>query len=154
MANTEPLTELLRRKKAQDEALDRDVDWTARKQAWLEAVESLYRDVESWLQPSVTEGLIELRRRPIELREQHLGAYEIDELVLQAGRSEVRFTPVGRLIVGAQGRIDVHGGPDVVKLVRLDEHGWVEVSDDEGPYRSYPLTKAQLTRILERFFGE
>ncbi|OGN42855.1 MAG: hypothetical protein A2623_08745 [Caulobacterales bacterium RIFCSPHIGHO2_01_FULL_70_19] len=96
-------------------------DADARIREWLDDVEALYRQVESFLAAFTASGAIRLERRPTTLNEEFLGTYEISRLVIEIGPKQVELRPIGALIFGAHGRVDLIGPRDSRKLVLVDK---------------------------------
>ena len=51
------------------------------------------------------------------MQEDNLGSYNTKKLILIMGAKQVIFEPIGRLIFGAQGRIDMEGVSGKVKFI-------------------------------------
>lgn len=54
-----------------------------------------------------------------------LGAYEVDEMWIAIGEAEVRLSPVGAVVIGGRGRVDLIGPFGDVRML-LVEPGAVE----------------------------
>ncbi len=77
---------------------------------WLDQVDKLYRRVEDWLRELLDEELmkaIKIRREQTGLSEEPLGDYQIDKLVIEIVDKWIVFDPVGRMIMGSLGRVDL-----------------------------------------------
>jgi len=101
------------------------VDWDVRKKAWLVDVHRLISSIEAWLKPGEDEKLLSVRRIPITISEQHLGSYDVPSLrVEMPGSREVLISPVGTLVIGAAGRVDMTSGPRLAMILRADDGKW------------------------------
>lgn len=87
----------------------KEADWPQRRAEWLLNLQSLYDKIESILSSYISAGDIRVRYDPIELNEEGLGIYSASRLVLTIGTQDIVFAPVGTLIFGAKGRVDVLG---------------------------------------------
>lgn len=125
------------RRKASGEAL------AEQKRAWLEAVEKLYLDVESWLAPGITAGVLQTARSETSVMEPDLGPYDAPVLEITDGRVTIRLTPEGshvvghvaeggRRLTGLRGRVDLLCGPIRVPLVRTALDTWQAVTTHGG----------------------
>lgn len=103
------LMEFFQSKKQLSDEESKGIDWGRRREEWLSAINNLYGSIEGWLKELVQKGVVTLQRRPKQIDEAHLGAYSVDDLVLTVGDEKVTFSPKGRNVVGAQGRVDVRG---------------------------------------------
>jgi hypothetical protein len=69
-------------------------------------------------------------------------------LVLVVGDEQVRFSPRGRNIVGANGRVDVVGERGEAMLVLQPDARWVFVESRQPELRVAPFDEATFTEVL------
>jgi hypothetical protein len=93
------------------------VDWNARKENWLMHLNDLYQSVEQFLADYISSGDVVRRYRDVALHEEDLGAYRAREMVLQTGRQEIILHPIGTILIGALGRVDMTGPAGTVRFV-------------------------------------
>jgi hypothetical protein len=87
-----------------------DVDyWERQRDEWLAHLDRLYLKIESFLKKYVSSGQIRYEYRPIDLNEENIGSYAAKQMVLRIGRQEVDLVPIGTLLIGSKGRVDVRG---------------------------------------------
>lgn len=113
-------SEFLKRKTAQVQA---EVDWAKEKADWLRELDVLYARMEEHLRPYTQAGEIEIERTPIQLREDHLGTYDADKLTFRIGRDRIVAKPIGTVLIGARGRVDLSGPRKTLKIVLLAKGG-------------------------------
>jgi hypothetical protein len=102
-----------------------EIDWGQRRRQWIEAVERLYRKITGeLLAESIAQGLVTVSRTEKKIKEEYLGTYRIPELILDISGETVRFSPKGRNIIGAKGRVDLVGDLDAMTLVLEPEGLW------------------------------
>jgi len=142
------LQEFFREKKSK--ADPGDVDWEAKRDQWIRAVEKLYQQIEKFLAKSIKEKTVAVSRRPKQFAEDFIGGYTIDDLVLQVGDESVVFSPKGTLIVGASGRVDVRGDMGDVTLVRQPGDRWSVVAARTPALKLIPLNEDSLLTALEK----
>lgn len=112
----------LEAQKAQDQG--GPVNWGKIQEEWKEEVEKLFTKIRGWLQELTDADLIEISTEEVPISEDHLGQYNIPSLMLRTPSEKViRIVPVGRLIIGAKGRVDIRSGSKVSMLLHTDE-GW------------------------------
>jgi hypothetical protein len=105
------------------------IDWSKRKQKWLTTLAQLTQQIRSdLLAAGVADQQIQTMRCPI--NEESLGAYETQGLAIQIGTSTVTFTPVGSIIIGGYGRVDVSGPRGDVKLIAVDAEPAYDLEDN------------------------
>jgi hypothetical protein len=96
------------------------VNWDGERKEWLDYLDRLYKKIESLLHKYVSSGQIQLERRPVKLNEEHIGAYAAEELVLKIGPKSVVFEPIGTLILGSKGRVDLIGPVGKAQILLVD----------------------------------
>ena len=123
-------------------------------QEWKEALESLFDEVEAWLAPAVSAGVLTVRRSESTIAEQDFGEYPVPVLEISDSKVTIRLEPVGALVVavvaskglqGLRGRVNLVCGPIVIPLVRTAQGSWKAV-----PRRGEPcdLNEGSFASIL------
>jgi hypothetical protein len=97
------------------------VDWDKQRDEWLDFLNTLYTQIEAFLQTYISAGEAQRRYEDIELIEEGIGSYIARKLVLTFGRQEVIFTPIGTLLIGTKGRVDVRGPAGEARLVLVNK---------------------------------
>ncbi|MEX2301207.1 MAG: hypothetical protein WD733_09735 [Bryobacterales bacterium] len=127
-----------------------EIDWVERRQEWFDAVERLYRQVtDELLADSIAQGLVTVSRNEKVIEEEYLGTYSVSELVLDVSGENVRFSPKGRNIIGANGRVDLVGELDVMTLI-LEPNGHWDIVLSRVPRHAVALDRKTLTDALRR----
>ncbi len=106
------------RKVAEEQA----IDWNKQKQEWLDYLDKLYADVETYLSDYIKAGSITLKWSPIELNEENIGTYQVQRLFIDIGPQQISLTPVGTLLIGTKGRVDVEGSSGTARLILVDRN--------------------------------
>jgi hypothetical protein len=96
------------------------MDWDNERKEWLDYLDKLYKKVESLLDKYVSSGQIQLEYRPIELNEENIGSYAAKEMVLKIGRQSVVLEPIGTLLIGSKGRVDISGPAGKAQILLVD----------------------------------
>lgn len=99
---------------------EEQVFWRNEKDEWLHHLHDLYKHVESFLQEYTDRGEIRISYRDIELNEENIGTYKAPEMIMKIGRQEVTMAPIGTLLVGTKGRVDVIGSAGVGRLALVE----------------------------------
>ena len=102
----------------------KDADWEAKKELWLSKVNELYSQVENWLADWVKTKQITLSKSEAKtVVEDHIGRYTVPVMKITIGDEAMQLNPIGTLIVGARGRVDVKGsiGDEMLVLLARDE---------------------------------
>lgn len=138
-------TQFLRSKQNEEQA--ESANWEKRKSEWLSSLDKLFGQIEDWLSEPVSQNLIALKKETIELDEYKIGPYKASRLVLQIGHDTVYIEPVGTIIVGAKGRVDVRTGGASFKIVLTNENKWGILEADRTVAEQ--LNEATLTKALQ-----
>jgi hypothetical protein len=88
-----------------------------RKQWWQDRVVSLIDEIGNWLDVLITANVIKLTRPYVSISEEKLGTYDIQSGLVQLGKEKLIFRPVGTMIQGGVGRIDVEGSSGKAMLI-------------------------------------
>ena len=124
--------------------------WKERRREWIAAVKRLYQRVtDELLAESISQGLVSVSRVQKEIKEDYLGTYRVPELILDINGETVRFSPKGRNIIGAKGRVDLVGEFDTVMLV-LEPAGDWNIVVSRVPRRTATLDGKTLAEALRR----
>lgn len=143
------LNDLIKRKKNQADA-GAEINWDDRRDKYLAAVADLYGRIEAILADPIAKKAIKLKRRPKNLTEDYIGTYAVDDLILQIGGEQVRFSPVGRNVVGASGRVDVVGDRDTAVLIAQSDGKWSLVTTRHPTLQAVEFKEATLAQALQR----
>jgi len=95
-----------------------EIDWVTKKQDWVRVVKTLCGTIERWAE---RQGwTVSSEEKTVE--EQGLGRYTVPALLIHTPTTTVRIDPVGRNIIGAEGRVDITSFPTMNRmlLVRVD----------------------------------
>ena len=90
---------------------------------WLRELNALYSTMEGFLQSYTESGQIKIERRPVQLTEEYLGTYDAEALAMLIGNDEVTAQPVGTLLIGSRGRVDLSGFRKTLRIVLLEKGG-------------------------------
>jgi len=97
------------------------IDWAGRRDEWLRSLDDLYAQIESFLEAYLASGQMRREFRQIQLNEESIGSYTAKEMVLKIGRQEVTFTPIGTVLFGMKGRVDVLGPAGGARLFLVNK---------------------------------
>src|SRR4051812_36167094 len=131
------------------------IDWDERRNKYLAAVDDLYRQIEAILAEPLAQKTVTMQRRAKELSENYIGTYKVDDLILLVGDEQVRFSPVGRNIAGASGRVDVLGERGVPEVLIVQPDGrWSFVQSRQPTLKVVPFDESSLADVLKRVMRE
>lgn len=87
---------------------------------WRVYLAALYDAVETFMAGYVSRGQASIRYSKIEINEEFSGPYHVDQMALNIGPSVIAFKPVGTMLIGSKGRVDVQGPHGSARLVLLN----------------------------------
>lgn len=140
------LSDFLKKKKAEYE--QEQVDWNKVKVEWIQLLNIFMDNIKSWLKQPQKEGLITILEKEIEIKEEHMGVYNAPLLELVIGTESIKITPVGRLIIGASGRIDINSFLNRFIVLHHSEKGWIYRNEGhQGCFQQF--TEESFTKMLK-----
>ena len=83
------------------------IDYKKDKREWLAKIDKFYELIQGFIRDYLQQGKISEEWKTIQLQEDHFGEYEVQQLILKIGKKRLIFKPIGRFIIGCQGRIDL-----------------------------------------------
>lgn len=93
------------------------IDWSQIRDDWKRHLDEFYQLAEGFLQKYIDQGKIHITTATKQITEEHIGSYDVKSLEVQIGDIKVQFDPIGTRILGAKGRVDMHGPHGTVKFV-------------------------------------
>lgn len=152
----EKFMEMVRQRASEQQ--EQTIDWTDRRDWWIEQVKSLLACVKAWLKPLTDEGTVRVTCSNITLNEEKtLGEYEVPQASVRLGSEELKLKPVGSVIVGGFGRIDVIGpmGRAMLVLAPLDDNLPPEQRRDRSEWLlTHPERRHALRKLTQETFQE
>jgi hypothetical protein len=115
-----------------EQASEPPVDWQGRLEAWQHEMNSFFERVNTYLQSYIAGGKLELQPHTIKVVEDYLGEYDAPAAEIIIASKKISLRPVGTLIVGARGRIDMDGPRGRVRFVLVGENLQRPDLTDEG----------------------
>ncbi len=142
------LVELLERKQKQSDGSPQ-INWNQRRDEYIAAVRSLYDQIEEMLAEASGAKTVQAIRQGKQLTESYIGTYSVDDLQLMIGSEQVRFSPQGRNIAGARGRVDVLGERSEAVLLLQPDSTWGFLQSRQPKLTVVPLDETALAEVLQ-----
>lgn len=108
------------------------IDWEAEKKQWLRSLDDLYLRVHAFLRQYIDAGQIATRMETIEINEEHLGLYTVPSMTIIIGAKKVTLEPVGTVLVGSRGRVDVVGSLARGQLILVESGSVAQLLPSTG----------------------
>lgn len=97
------------------------VDWTQKLDDWIKHLDEFYQLAEGFLRKYIDQDKVHITWSTKQINEEYIGSYEVASLEVQIGAVNVRFDPIGTNLIGAKGRVDMHGPHGTVKFVLVSK---------------------------------
>lgn len=90
-------------------------------QEWKFYLNNFYEKIISYLKEYIDSGDIEILSKTKTINEEFYGEYEVDIKSILIGNTEVFLDPIGTMLIGAKGRVDMKGRREVRRFVLVDK---------------------------------
>lgn len=97
-----------------------EIDWEKVKEQWISRIDDLYNKFENYLSKWINENSVYIEYEQIPMFEEKLGSYTVKQLSITIGKHKILFKPIGTLLIGAYGRIDIEGPFGSARIVLVD----------------------------------
>jgi len=139
------------RKKAESTRAEKPVDWEARKNNWLKSVDNLYSIVDQVIVKSFEDSGFKVTKtkETVRLSEEYIGTYSIDNYYIKADTIQIKFFPIGTIIIGASGRVNMVLPSETIKLVLQDWNTWKIVSGLSSSMRLVDFNEENIVKLFQ-----
>ena len=120
---TDTFDDFVKQRTAQANETLEEVDWEQTRATWLRELDRLYGCMEAYLKNYTDSGRIRIERHAVQLTEDYLGTYDAEKLTFFIGSDKVVAEPIGALLIGSRGRVDLSGNCKTLRIVLLDKGG-------------------------------
>lgn len=97
------------------------IDWDGQRQEWLNFIDVFYSNIEEWLDDYKKQNLVEYVYTNKNITEDYIGSYDAKKMDLILVGNRLTFEPIGTLLIGAKGRIDLMGPKGTAKFLLVDK---------------------------------
>ena len=97
------------------------LDWHKTREEWIQSLNHLDSKMEKYLKKYTEADQIQVSREKIQISEEYLGNYAAEKITIQIGNDKVVAKPIGRMMIGAAGRVDLIGARGMLRIVLLDK---------------------------------
>lgn len=108
-------------KKHQVTSEEKEIDWENQKNEWLDFIDQFYSTIESWFAQYKDDGNLSYSYTKSEITEEHIGTYKIKIMVVDFADQKLTLEPIGTLLIGTKGRIDMEGAKGRVQFILADK---------------------------------
>ncbi len=100
----------------------KEIDWENKKKEWLEFINQFYQTLENWLASYKKEGSVSYSYNDLNLTEEYIGTYTVRAMTVYFAGQQLTLEPIGALLIGSKGRIDMEGTKGRVQFVLADKN--------------------------------
>jgi hypothetical protein len=88
---------------------------------WLGYLDALYMKITTYLRTYIDSAAANVDYYNVSLNEEFIGPYIARRMILKIGRATVTFTPIGTMLIGMKGRVDVQGPSGTAPLFLVNK---------------------------------
>jgi len=109
-------------KKHDKQSEEKEIDWESQKDEWLEFINQFYQSLENWLALYKEKGTVSYSYNDLNLTEEYIGTYSVRTMTVNFAGQQLTLEPIGTLLIGSKGRIDMEGAKGRVQFVLADKN--------------------------------
>lgn len=138
-------------KKNENDKSVKNIDWEARKLKWIASIDDLYNIVDEIIVSNLSKGGLPFtaKKEKVRLFEEYIGNYDVENYFIKAGRIDIKLYPVGTIIIGAFGRVNMVLPKGTIKLVLQDWDNWRIVSGLGSEMKLIDFNETNIVRLLQ-----
>lgn len=143
--------EFLESKKRKEKSQKKQVDWDGRKKKWLSSINDLYEMVDKIIISNFIEAQYNVKSDKEEIRiiEDYIGAYIVKNYIINTESIKIIFNPIGTIIIGAYGRVNMVLPNETVKLVLPEWGQWKIVKGIAGSRELVDFDEKNIMEIFQ-----
>jgi hypothetical protein len=107
--------------------VEKKIDWARKREEWLTALEKLCDSITAWCE---AEGWSVQRDEKL-ITEDHIGQYTAPALLIHSPGGRIHIDPIGRNIIGAEGRVDILCSPSLNRLLLVRMEGSWKIKTED-----------------------
>jgi hypothetical protein len=88
---------------------------------WVGRLNALFVQVNNFLDEYIAAGSISTKLEDIELNEEFSGPYIAPKMIIRIGLDEIKLIPIGTMLIGSRGRVDVVGRAGTSRLLLVNK---------------------------------
>lgn len=138
--------------------------WEERRIWWQNKVGELETQVKEWLRPLIDSGTIKFSQWTVRITEETLGTYSIPTVQIELRHRNLWLRPIGSVIVGGFGRINVDGPAGNAMLILTNERDDIQpdkrraeaewfIAHPKRPTELRILTRESFEQLFTDLFG-
>lgn len=139
------------RKKKKAVNSETKINWEERKTKWLNSVTNLYSTIDNIIINNLeSSGYVVIKeKQPARISEEYIGSYSIDNYLIKADTIQINFFPIGTIIIGSYGRVDMVLHRETIKLVLPEWGKWKIVSGFGSSMKLIDFNEENIVKIFQ-----
>lgn len=117
--NKEEFSKFVKEKNAKAKK-ETEIDWNQQRDEWIIYVEKLYKTIEEYLEDFKQNGEVIITYEDKFMEEELIGKYYIKKQYIKIGNDNIVLDPVGTLLIGTKGRVEMSGPHGTFPLILAD----------------------------------
>jgi hypothetical protein len=106
--------------KNQTEIVEDAIDWSKRLDDWQNHLSKFYDVVDASLKQYIDDKKVLFTVEEKDIEEEYIGPYKVKAARIKIGNSTARLDPIGTLLIGSKGRVDLVGPGGTARFVLVD----------------------------------
>ena len=150
MNEKKSLIEFLENKKKNGNK-EKQIDWTKRKEDWKNSIEFLYSSLDNLIISNFKNAGYDVipTYEELKITEDYLGSYYVQKYIIKADNIIITFNPIGSIIVGAYGRVDMLLPNETIKLIMPEWNVWKIVDGLGNTRKLLDLNEKNILKLFE-----
>lgn len=126
-------------------------DWDERRKKWVESIDKLYEVVDNIIISNLKAAgyTVTATKEDIRISEEYVGAYNTQNYIINADHINIKFNPIGTIIIGAYGRVNMLLPKETIKLVLAGWGHWKIVSGIGGSIKLVDFNEQNIIKIFQ-----
>jgi len=138
-------------KKDETKKNDKKIDWEERKIKWLKSIDKLYEKVDEIIVLNLENSGYQVNTEKEEVKnfEDYIGSYTFYNYFIKTEIFDIKFFPIGTLIIGSLGRVNMILSKETIKIVLSDWGIWKIVTRFGNSTKLIDFNEHNIVKIFQ-----
>jgi len=130
---------------------EKKIDCDDRKLKWLESVDELYLAVDDIIVENLKSAgySVSISKEVVKNTEEYIGSYDITNYFIKTDNFEIKFFPIGTIIIGALGKVNMVLSGETIKIVLTEWGKWKIVSGSAANNKLIEFNEQNIVRLFQ-----
>lgn len=126
------------------------INMTERKKKWLQDLNDFFSNIKKWLKPLVDKNLVQINEMQLPISEDAFGdEYNVPFINIRLSNQTIQFKPIGAIIIGAKGRVDIIISSKINIMIVKHDDGWKIAIKNQRGYDYKDFNEDSFAEIIE-----